>query len=196
MGKINKEINSTPELELLEHELYREKYKARYRKTLRSTIYALVIVAAISVLVATLFLPVLQINGHSMEPTLKPGNIAVSIKVGSYHTSDVCAMYYNNRILIKRIIASPGQFVNIDEDGNVFVDGEMLDEPYLREKSKGTTDLEYPYQVPESSYFVMGDNREESQDSRIKDFGCISKENIVGKIVFSVWPLSDFGIVS
>lgn len=194
MAKQNIDLNSDSDLELLERELYREKYKSRYKKVLRSTIYALVIVAAISTLIATLFLPVLQIYGDSMDPTLKEGDIVVSIKDGNYKVGSVCAFYNNNHILVKRIIATSGQMVDIDDDGNVYVDEKMIDEPYITKKYKGETDLDYPFQVPDDSYFVMGDHRETSMDSRMTDIGCIKKDDIVGKIVLTVWPLSEFGL--
>jgi signal peptidase I len=184
-----------PTVEQLEQELYREKYRLRYRSILRSTIYALIIVAAVSVLVATLLLPVLEIYGSSMAPTLNENDIVVSVKGGDIRQGDIIAFYYNNRILIKRVIAVGGQTVDIDADGNVSVDGELLDEPYLTEKSAGESDLTYPYTVDPETYFVMGDHRETSVDSRNSLIGCIERSEIVGRIVWTVWPLSRFGRV-
>lgn len=193
--KRNIDVNDLPTVEALENELRREKYRRRYTKLLRSTIYALVIVAAVSVLVATLLLPVLQIYGTSMTPGLDEGDIVVSVKGGELSTGDIVAFYYNNRILVKRVIALPGQRVNIDDDGNVYIDNVMLDEPYLAGKAAGQSDIAYPFTVPENTYFVLGDHRETSVDSRNSIIGCISPDEIVGKIVFRVWPLKDFGKV-
>lgn len=184
-----------PELEQLEKELKRVKYRSRYRSVLRSTVYTLIVVAAIAVLVATIWLPVLQIYGSSMTPTLKEGDIVVSVKESECEQGQLLAFYIGNKILVKRCIALPGQVVDMDDDGNVYVDGELLDEPYLSEKSLGNANISFPYQVPESRYFCMGDHRETSVDSRHAEIGCISQEQIVGKIVFRVWPFSSFGAV-
>ena len=179
-----------PNVAELESELKREKYKNRYWKVFRSTIYILITVAAVAVLVATLWLPVLQIYGSSMSPTLEEGDIVVSIKSKNYETGDIVAFYYNNKILIKRVIASSGDWVDLDEDGTVYVNGEKLDEPYVKDKAFGECDLELPYQVPESRIFVMGDHRSVSVDSRSKAVGCVAEEQIVGKLVCRIWPLT------
>lgn len=184
-----------PEVELLEAELKRVKYKSRYRSVLKSTVYTLVVVAAIAVLVATIWLPVLQIYGSSMTPTLNEGDIVVSVKESDIKQGDLVAFYIGNKILVKRCIALPGQTVDIDQSGNVYVDGVLLDEPYLSEKSLGDATLEFPYQVSENRYFCMGDHRSTSVDSRHTEIGCISEEQIVGRIVFRVWPFSEFGTV-
>lgn len=185
-----------PNSEELEQELKREQYKSKYRKTLKSTIFALITASAAAVLVATLWLPVLQIFGASMTPTLREGEIVVSVKLKDMNPGDVVAFYYGNKVLIKRYIAGPGSWVDLQEDGTVFVDGVMLEEPYLEEKAFGISDLEFPYQVPEGSYFLMGDQRATSVDSRHSTVGCVSEEEIVGKIVYRVWPLDAIGPVT
>lgn len=181
-----------PTLEQLEAELGREKYKRRYKRVLRSTVYTLVVVAAVAVLVATIWMPVLQIYGSSMTPTLNEGDIVVCVKGSDFEPGDLVAFYIGNKILVKRCIAGPGQWVNIDADGNVYVDNKLLDEPYLKEKSLGDCDIELPYQVPDNRYFCLGDHRSTSVDSRSTTVGCISDEQIVGKIVLRVWPLPNF----
>lgn len=193
--KPSNESIESPTLEQLEHEYERVKYNRRYRSVLASTIYALITVAAVAVLVATLLLPVLQIYGTSMTPCLTEGDIVVSIKGGNFKKGDIISFYYNNKILVKRVIAKEGEWVDIDEDGNVLVNGVELDEPYLKEKALGDCDIELPYQVPDGKVFVMGDHRSTSQDSRNTAIGCVTEEQIVGKIVYCVWPLQDFGKV-
>ena len=183
-----------PELPELQRELEREKYKRRYGRTLRSTVAALIIVAAIAVLVATLWLPVLQIYGSSMTPTFKEGQIVVAVKGSSFEEGDIIAFYYVNKLLVKRYIAGPGSWVDIKEDGTVYVDGAELSEPYLMEKALGECDMEFPYQVPEDRYFVLGDHRSTSVDSRSSAIGCVAEEQIVGRIVFRIWPLTKIGI--
>lgn len=182
-----------PDIELLEGELKRIDYKTRFRKLLRSTVSTLIVVAACAVLVAVLFLPVLRIYGSSMTPTLDEGEIVVSIKGAEIKPGDVVGVYYGSKLLIKRCIAVEYQWVDIDEDGNVFVDGELIDEPYIDEKSLGETNIALPYQVPDNSIFVMGDHRTTSIDSRNNSVGCIDTEDVVGRIVYRVWPLNMFG---
>lgn len=180
-----------PDIELLKKELDRVNYKTKYRSVLKSTIFMLVVVAAIAVLVATTWLPVLQIYGSSMTPTLNEGEVVVSVKGSSFEQEDLIAFYYGNKILVKRCIATPGQWVDIDEDGNVYIDGNRLNESYVKEKAFGDCDIKLPYQVPEDRYFCMGDHRETSVDSRNSSVGCISKEQIIGRIFFRIWPLND-----
>lgn len=194
-GKKKIKPNTPPTTEQLEQELYREKYKNRYLKILRSTFYALIVVAALSVLVATILLPVFQIYGTSMKPTLTEGDIVFSIKAKQFKRGDIVAFYYNNRILVKRVIALPGETVTIYSNGDVYVSGVYLEEPYIKAKNAGETDIEYPYTVPENSYFVLGDHRNTSIDSRNSAIGCIDGEEIVGKILFTVWPFAHFGTV-
>lgn len=179
--------------EEIERELNRVRYRERYGKTLRSTIYALITVAAIAVLVAVLLLPVLQIYGVSMTPTLYDGDIVISVKGSELESQDIVAFYYNNKILVKRVIAQAGEWVDMDEAGNVRVNGKLLEEPYVEEKAKGECDITFPYQVPEGKLFVMGDHRDVSVDSRNSAVGCVSEEQIVGKLIMCIWPLNNFG---
>lgn len=186
---------SLPNADALERELKREQYKRRYRRTLKSTIFALITAAAAAVLVATLWMPVLQIYGSSMVPTLREGQIVVSVKESEPEPGDIIAFYYGNKVLVKRYIAGAGSWVDIQEDGTVLVDGEVLDEPYIVEKAFGICDLELPYQVPEGTYFLMGDERGSSVDSRHSTVGCVAKDQIVGRIIYRVWPLEELGWV-
>lgn len=197
---MKKKQQKTATVEQLQKELKREKNRSQYGKTFRGTIYALVVVAAAAVLVATLWMPVIRIYGDSMTPTMHEGDIMVTIKDASFKTGDLVSFYYGNRLLVKRVIAGPGDWVNIDNEGNVFVNNmaNPIDESaYLQDgfKAYGDVTIELPYQVPESRYFVLGDHRETSADSRNSVIGCIAEEQIVGKIVFRVWPFSDFGSI-
>ena len=186
---------AVPSVELLEAELKKEQYKSNYSRVLKSTVFSLLVVAAVAVLIAVLRLPVLQISGTSMTETLQDEDIVVAVNGSSYRTGDVIAFYYNNNILIKRVIASAGDWVDIDDEGNVFVNEEQLDEPYISEKALGECNIDLPYQVPDGKCFVMGDHRAVSIDSRNKSIGCVSNDMVVGKILFRVWPLSGLGIV-
>lgn len=184
---------STPTVEQLSKELHRIQYNRRYRTVLKSTLYTLITVAAIAVLVATLWLPVLQIYGNSMTPTLNNGEIVFSLKSGEFQQGDVLAFYYNNKILVKRVIAGPADWVDIDLDGTTYVNGVALDEPYVDEKAYGDTNIKLPYQVPDGKIFVIGDHRSTSVDSRNTAVGCVAQEQIVGKIIFRIWPLNKIG---
>ena len=195
MRKGRKTAVNIPSIEQIESERDRLRYRSRYSRTLKSTIAVLVVVAALAVLIATLWMPVLRIYGTSMVPTLSDGQIVISVKTESFEPGDIAAFYLGNKLLIKRYIAGLGEWVNLDEAGNVYLNGEPLDEPYLTEKSFGQTDIELPYQVPDERYFLMGDNRDVSVDSRNTSVGCVAKEQIVGKVVFRIWPLRDFGSV-
>ena len=186
---------AVPSVELLEAELKKEQYKSNYSRVLKSTVFSLLVVAAVAVLIAVLLLPVLQISGTSMTETLQDEDIVVAVNGSSYRTGDVIAFYDNNNILIKRVIASAGDWVDIDDEGNVFVNEEQLDEPYISEKALGECNIDLPYQVPDGKCFVMGDHRAVSIDSRNKSIGCVSNDMVVGKILFRVWPLSGLGIV-
>lgn len=180
----------------LRQELRRVKYNHKFASTLYNTVGTLLVVAALAVLVSNLWLPILQVTGTSMSPTLKEGQVLVASKGNNFETGDVIAFYYNNKILVKRVIAMPGDWVNISEDGTVYVNEIAIDEPYLKEKAFGDCNIELPYQVPESKIFVMGDNRSVSLDSRNTAIGCISEEQIVGKVEFKIWPADEIGIVN
>ena len=192
-----KKKNLTPPTALqLEYELKRIAYRRRYRRALNSTIYTLITVAAVAVLVATLIMPVLQIFGSSMAPTLQDGEIVLSLKTSDLKQGDVVAFYYNNKILVKRVIAVSGEWVDITPEGDVYVNSKLLEEPYLDHKSQGDCNNELPYQVPESRIFVMGDHRSVSIDSRNTAVGCVAEDQLVGKRVFRVWPLDAFEQIS
>lgn len=188
-------ITEIPTIEQLENELQRENYKNGYGRMLRSTLYTLITVAAAAVLVATLFMPVLRIYGMSMTPSLTEGNIVITFKTTDFEQGDVVSFYYNNKILVKRVIAFPGDWVNIDKQGNIYVNEKLLDEPYIKDKAFGECDIELPYQVPDEKLFVCGDHRSTSVDSRSTTVGCVSEEQLVGRIMFKVWPLNEIGAI-
>ena len=179
-----------PSTDQIKSELDRTEYRSRYSRVFRSTIYSLIVVAAIAILVATLWLPVLQIYGTSMEPTLYEGNIVLSVKGSEFKTGDIIAFYYNNKILVKRVIANPGDWVDIDADGVIYVNNVPIDEPYVDELAIGDCNIKLPYQVPDGRLFVLGDHRATSVDSRNSAVGCVAEEQIVGKLVFRVWPIT------
>lgn len=193
---MNKQEHPTiPSTQALEAELQRVQNKNRCQAAVRRTVYILITVAAVAVLLATLFFPVMRIYGTSMEPTIESGDIAVAVKNTDVHTGDVIAFYYNNKILVKRVIGCAGDWIDMDETGTVTINGVALDEPYLASKAYGNTNIELPYQVPEGKYFVMGDHRETSIDSRNTMVGCVSQEQIVGRVVFRIWPFASMGII-
>ena len=184
-----------PSTEEVKAERERLAYRSRYTRVLRSTIYALVVVAAVAVLLATLFLPVLQVSGDSMNPTLQDKDVIVLVKSGSLKTGDLCGFYWQNKLLLKRVIGLPGDIISLDEIGVVTVNGTVLDEPYVDELALGECDIKFHYQVPENRYFVLGDHRATSIDSRSSVIGCVEKNQIVGKVFIRVWPLSSFSLI-
>jgi signal peptidase I len=186
---------SLPSTAELQDELARETYRQKYARILKSTIVLLLIAIAAAILVVTLWMPVLRVYGTSMTPNLEDGNVVVLTKASTYQTGDIVGFYYNNKILIKRVIAHSGDWVDIKDDGTVYVNGEAIDEPYVQEKALGDCDLEFPYQVPESRVFVLGDHRSVSVDSRSSQLGCVSDEQIVGKLLLRVWPITSLGIL-
>lgn len=194
-GKSKEEVN-VPSLTEIQGERKRIRRKDYYKKALSGTISVLVVVAALSVLIATLFLPIIQISGDSMSPTLEHDEIIVLLKTKKFERGDLVGFYYQGKILIKRVIALPEDEIAIDAEGNVYVNGELLDEPYVTEKKLGDCDLEFPYKVPGTTYFVMGDRRSNSVDSRNSAVGTVSQEDIIGKAFISVWPFSRFGFVN
>ena len=195
MSKRKKRPVDLPSMEQIIRERERLRYRRRYSRTLKSTVAVLVVVAAAAVLVATLWMPVLRIYGTSMSPTLTDGQIVVTLKGSKFEPGELVAFYYGNKLLIKRVIAGPADWVDLDESGSVFVNGDLLDEPYLTVKAFGETNIELPYQVPDGRYFVMGDNRATSVDSRTTALGCVADDQIVGRVVFRIWPFSSFGAV-
>ncbi|MBR4101705.1 MAG: signal peptidase I [Oscillospiraceae bacterium] len=184
-----------PTLSQLTAEVKRIRYQRNFRKTLVSTFSSLLVVAAIAVLISMLFLPVLRVTGSSMTPTLQNDQMVICNKNANFESGDIIAFYYNNKILLKRVIATSGQWVNMDPDGTVYVNDEVLDEPYVRTKAFGECDIQLPYQVPDNRIFVMGDHRAASIDSRTRTVGCIAEEYIIGKVVFRIWPMDSFGAV-
>ncbi len=194
MKQENIRFHAIPTTEEVKAERERLEYRSRYGRVLRSTIYALLVVAAAAVLLATLLLPVLQVSGDSMNPTLEDKDILVLVKGENMETGDLCAFYWQNKLLIKRIIGAPGDVITLDENGVVTVNGETLDEPYVDELALGECDIRFPYQVPENRYFVLGDHRAVSIDSRSSVIGCVEKSQILGRVFLRVWPLDRLAV--
>lgn len=192
MRKRNQKEITLPSMEQVEVEREKLKYKRRYFKVMCNTVAILVVVAAVSVLLSTLFLPVIQVSGRSMEPTLSDGDILMLLKTGNYSRGELCCLSWQNKILLKRVIGLPGDYITIDESGNVYVNDELLDEPYVTGKSLGECDLEFPIQVPDGKLFVLGDHRDTSIDSRSSSVGYIDKEQIIGRVLFKLWPFNEF----
>lgn len=186
---------SIPSLTEIQHERKRIRRRAYYRQALRGTVSVLVVVAAVAVLVATLFLPILQISGDSMSPTLKHDEIVILLKTKEFDRGDLIGFYYQGKILLKRVIALPEDEVVIDGEGNVYINGELLEEPYVMDKSLGDCDLEFPHSVPGTGYFVLGDRRSNSVDSRNSVVGAVAREDIIGRVCVRVWPLSRIGFI-
>ena len=184
-----------PSSDQLEEALRKERYRKSYSRALRSTLYSLLVVVAIAVIVSVLLMPVMQISGESMSPTLEDKDLVIAVNDHRYKTGDVIGFYFNNAILVKRVIAYAGDWVDIDVNGNVYVNGVMLDEPYLTEKALGECNITLPYQVPDGKCFVMGDHRLTSVDSRNSAVGCIGDEAVVGRLLWRVWPLNTFGSI-
>ncbi len=195
MGDRIKKID-LPSLDEVAKERDRLAYRKRYRRVLMSTVGAILVVAAVAVLLATLIFPVLKVSGTSMEPTLYDQDILLLVKNKNYTTGDLVSFSWQNKLLIKRIIGMPGDIVDIAEDGTVSVNGEVLDEPYVDELALGECNVDFPYQVPENRYFVLGDHRSVSIDSRNSSIGCIEKTQIVGKVFLRVWPFKRFSPIS
>lgn len=189
MKQTKHKMTSLPTKKQVETERKRYRRQRAYNKALGGTLYVLTIVAAVAVLIATLVIPVLQIEGTSMAPTLVNGDIVLLTKNTSFERGELCGFSWNNKLLIKRVIGIPGDWIEMDTDGTVYRNGEKLDEPYAQQLAVGECDLEFPFQVPQEQYFVLGDMRESSIDSRNTLIGCVAKEQIVGKVFFRVWPL-------
>lgn len=192
---MNKEKLEIPSIPALREELMREKVKREFRRAILNVTGILIVIAALTALMATRIFVLVQINGSSMRPTLKEGEGVILRQTKAVEKGDIIGFYYGGKILLKRVTANAGDEIDIDREGNVSVNGKKLDEPYLDEKTLGKCDLEFPYEVPEGTIFVLGDNRAISMDSRIKSIGCVEKEQIVGKVVFRMWPLARMGIM-
>lgn len=184
-----------PSVEQLEEALHAKRRAGSYSKALRSTLYSLLVVAAAAILVATLVMPILHVSGSSMTPVISDGDIVAVLRGSGFERGDVIAFYYNNKVLVKRVVAFGGEVVDIDSRGNIYVNNELLDEPYLTERDMGNCDIRLPYQVPDGKYFVLGDHRSTSQDSRSVIIGPVAEEQILGRLVFRIWPPGKAGLI-
>lgn len=189
MSRRNRRQVSLPSPEQVSRAYQQDQYRKRYKRAFISTLSVLAVIAAVAVLVSTLFLPVIQVSGNSMEPTLSDGNVLVLLKSKRYERSQLCCISWQNKMLLKRIIGLPGDVVSIDTQGNVTVNGALLDEPYVSDKTLGECDVTFPCQVPEGKVFVLGDHRSTSIDSRSSEIGCVDQDQIVGFVLFQVWPI-------
>ena len=194
MARKPKDVQALPELNEIESEMSQVRSKGRFRQSLKGTFGALVVVVAIAVIIAFILLPVLKItNGHNMEPGFQTGDIILLQKTSKAEKGDVCAFYFNNKLLLRRVIAGEGDKVEIDEQGYVKVNGEFLEEDgYISEHALGQCDIDFPFHVPAGQYFVMGDNRDFAFDSRATNFGCVSQEEIYGKPMARIYPFDRF----
>ena len=188
--------NTRPSLEQLNRELDRRRHQKAFNRALRGTVWILLVVAAAAIICSTFFFSVLQIEGSSMEPTLNEGELVVASKSKHFQRDDIIAFYYNNKVLLKRVIGFPGEWINIDQNGIVYIDGQTLEEPYVQENALGECDITLPCQIPDERWFVLGDHRATSVDSRSKVIGNVAEEQLVGRVVFRIWPLSKFGPVN
>lgn len=184
-------MRELPEAAQLEAELKRVKDKQEFGRLIYNTFSSLIVVAAIAVLLSMLLLPVLRVTGESMTPTLLNDELVVCHRQGKPERGEIIAFYHNNKILLKRVIGVAGDLVEVKSDGTVYVNGDKIDEPYIDSPSLGNCDIDLPYQVPENRYFVMGDHRSVSIDSRTKEIGCVAEEMIVGKVLFVIYPFGD-----
>ena len=182
----------TPSLTEIQDEMHRVKSQDKFDRALWSTFGTVLVVVAVAVLVASIFLPVLRVTGTSMVPNFEPGDVLVAFKTNKFDTGDICTFYYNSKLIVKRVIAVGGDTVDINEDGRVSVNGKMLEEPYVKNFALGLSDVEFPFEVPSGQLFLLGDNRGTSVDSRSAEFGCINAEEVLGKVFLRSWPIDAF----
>lgn len=187
MNTENEKISEITPIEQVAAEHEKLEIRARFQRILKSTVSTLLVVAAAAVLISMLFLPVIQVSGDSMKPTLNNEDIILLVKTKNFSTGELCCVSWQNKLLLKRVIGLPGDSINIDEKGNVYLNGELLDEPYVTNKALGECDIDLPYTVPEGKLFVMGDQRETSIDSRSTAVGCVDYDQMVGRYLLRIW---------